>query len=315
MSLIFDSLKALESTSSSTPAALSSTTNTRFTKALVPVCVVGALGAAYMLWDWQSTSLVPAATTADTKVREGTQRSREYGAKADPLIVVQPSDANAVTTDDAQVLPLQIESPSSAPVLESQKTEQSVEQVAVLAEPKTPHLTMSTVDTDVSDIDVQQPQNANARAQTEVVETPILVKPEVKIDLNVKAQAKQSLAQRFGDIRRAMQLQDWEKLSILLQEYDADLSATSPFITKAWAYMYMQQANYQQAISYWKKAIYLVPTDEQSRMNLAVCQMQLKSYDEARALLEQGFKEIILQNRARDLLSRLRYLQSLQVSS
>lgn len=187
-----------------------------------------------MLWDWQSTSLVPAATTADTKVREGTQRSREYGAKADPLIAVQPSDANAVTTDDAQVLPLQIESPSSAPVLESQKTEQSVEQVAVLAEPKTPHLTMSTVDTDVSDIDVQQPQNANARAQTEVVETPILVKPEVKIDLNVKAQAKQSLAQRFGDIRRAMQLQDWEKLSILLQEYDADLSATSPFITKAW---------------------------------------------------------------------------------
>lgn len=77
----------------------------------------------------------------------------------------------------------------------------------------------------------------------------------------------------------------------------------------------MQQANYQQAISYWQKAIYLVPTDEQSRMNLAVCQMQLKSYDEARALLEQGFKEIILQNRARDLLSRLRYLQSLQVSS
>ncbi|GEK07882.1 hypothetical protein PPE03_01310 [Pseudoalteromonas peptidolytica] len=281
-----------------------------------------------MLWDWQSTSLVPAATTADTKVREGTQRSREYGAKADPLIVVQPSDANAVTTDDAKVLPLQTESPSSAPVLEFQQAEQNVEQVVAFAEPRTPRPTVSTVDTDVSDIDAQQPQNmtdltqvaqqpqnANARVQTEVVETPILVKPEVKIDLNVKAQAKQSLAQRFGDIRRAMQLQDWEKLSILLQEYDADLSATSPFITKAWAYMYMQQANYQQAISYWKKAIYLVPTDEQSRMNLAVCQMQLKSYDEARALLEQGFKEIILQNRARDLLSRLRYLQSLQVSS
>ncbi|RXF00625.1 tetratricopeptide repeat protein [Pseudoalteromonas sp. PS5] len=315
MSLIFDSLKALESTSSSTPAALSSTTNTRLTKALVPVCVLGALGAAYMLWDWQSTSLVPAATTADTKVREDTQLSKDYGAKPDPSIVVQPSDVNAATTGVAQELLLQTESPSSAHALESQEAEKNIEQVAALAEPKTPRLAVSTVDTDVSDIDAQQPQNANTRAQTEVVETPILVKPEVKIDLNIKAQAKQSLAQRFGDIRRAMQLQDWEKLSILLQEYDADLSATSPFITKAWAYMYMQQANYQQAISYWQKAIYLVPTDEQSRMNLAVCQMQLKSYDEARALLEQGFKEITLQNRARDLLSRLRYLQSLQVSS
>lgn len=327
MSLIFDSLKALESTTSSTPATLSSTRNSRFTKARVSTCVVGAFITAYLLWNWQTSGLATTATSVGTKTKVSTQLPSVHDTELDVSAVAQSSEADKVTTNAAQELPLQTESPLSAPTLKPQEAEISVAQVTALAESKAPRLAVSSVDAEMSDIDAQrpqnmadvmhvaQPQNADGRPQTVAANTPISVKPEVKIDLNVKAQAKQSLAQQFGDIRRAMQLQDWQTLSILLQEYDADLSATSPFITKAWAYMYMQQSNYQQAISYWQKAIYLVPTDEQSRMNLAVCQMQTKSYDEARAILEQGFNDIALQNRARDLLSRLRYLQSLQVSS